>query len=79
MVVNRFRFPVDQSKKVGKSLVQNEIVLKKHFLARVALGLTYNYEGDQYTWEEVTITIGLIDVMIIHTSYLSRAPRALPV
>ena len=40
-------------------------LLKKHFLARVALGLTYNYEGDQYTWEEVTITIGLIDVMII--------------
>ena len=27
----------------------------------MALGLTYNYEGDQYTWEEVTITIGLPD------------------
>ena len=43
---------------MGKSLVPNQkYALKKHFLVRVALGLTYNYEGDQYTWEEVMMMI----------------------
>ena len=35
--------------------------LEKHFWYRVALGLTYNYEGDQYTWEEVNIVIVMLN------------------
>ena len=35
--------------------------LEKHFWCRVALGLTYNYEGDQYTWEEVNIVIVMLN------------------